>query len=277
MAMFLLLSASFAAETDTDYKYWEEKGEDWQAGVCATGTEQSPIDIDTDDLTELDSDEGFNLQINLLDFSGSTYKQETLFGIVTRVTYIGSTGGAGSITAPRGGTNTAYSFDFHSFHFHTEAEHTVDGKRYDMEMHVVFEQRTKTLTRYGSDIVIYFKEGDENPFLKKVIEDNSVDWSELFPDGELKDYVYYDGGSTAFTCDETITYYIWSEVIEASEEQIEILSGQVDANGDKVDAWGNNYRAVQKWNGRKVWQWGDLEDLEDYAGALLATVALLFF
>ena len=146
-----------------------------------------------------------------------------------------------------------------------------------MEMHVVFEQHTKTLTRYGSDIVVYFKQGDENKFLKDMLDNDRVDWSLLFPDTTMKDYLYYDGASTAFTCDETITYYIWSEVQEASASQIKIISGQTDADGNKAAEWGPNYRATYPLNGRKVWRWGDLEDLDDFAGALLATVALLFF
>ena len=276
LAIVCLLTVSHAAETDQNHLYWEDEGRDWVSGVCATGTQQSPIDIDTDDTTKLDDDEGFDIQLNLIDFSGANYQFQTVFEVITRVGYVGTAGGAGHMVAPRGGTNTAYTFELDSFHFHTQSEHTVDGDRYDMEAHIVFEQNPETLTRYGSDIAVFFKKGKENAFLKNMLDNSAVDWSLLFPSTLMTDYLYYDGSSTAFACEETITYYIWNEVQEASSEQIKIISGQVDAAGNKVDPWGPSYRTTYPLNGRKVWRWGDLEDLEDFAGVLLATVAILF-
>ena len=145
-------------------------------------------------------------------------------------------------------------------------------------MHLVTEQATKNLTRYGSDIVVFFKEGDENKFLKKVIEDGEVDWDALFGGAKMTDFVFYDGGSTAFGCDETIVYYIWSEIQEASEAQIEYIRGSHDIDGKEVDVWpGGTYRELQKLNGRTVYQWGDLKDLEDWASVLaLISVSALF-
>ena len=188
-----------------------------------------------------------------------------------------SGGIAGSIQAMVKDDTTVYTFDMVSFQFKGTSEHEIDGKRYDMEMQILFQQSpTFTLDRPYAMLVVLFEEGDANDFLNDlaVLE---VDWSELFDD-EIEDYLYYQGSSTVPTCAESYNWYISTKVEKASQDQIDFYTGRKDAAGNNNFRWIDSYREQQLLNDRTVYQWGGLEDFEDFAGLLsfAITMVLLF-
>ncbi|WP_025668186.1 carbonic anhydrase family protein, partial [Aquimarina megaterium] len=58
-------------------------------------------------------------------------------------------------------------YDLLQFHFHTGSEHTVNGNRYPMEMHLVHRNSTTGLLAV---VGIFFTEGSENEVLSQFMD-----------------------------------------------------------------------------------------------------------
>ena len=128
----LLLSCTFALRVThrkshaLDHEWGdEEQGEDWSEGSCSTGTEQSPINIVTSTakcsnqpVLQVTLNSSFTSEIIN---NGHTYECE---GEASKIICSVSTGNL----AP---------FEAAQFYFHAPSEHTIDGKRYDLEVHIV--------------------------------------------------------------------------------------------------------------------------------------------
>ncbi|KAI3397367.1 hypothetical protein diail_10817 [Diaporthe ilicicola] len=93
-------------------------------GACATGTNQSPIDMTAGTFTEVP---GSELAVTIPDFSeGATFEN-----LGTTVEIVGK---GGSMTL----TSKNQTFEFQQFHFHLPSEHLDNGTSMAMEMHIVF-------------------------------------------------------------------------------------------------------------------------------------------
>ena len=79
------------------------------------------------------------------------------------------------------GSSTLYYFDIKQFHFHGGAEHTINGVRHGLEMHIVHQQPVSTLDRPFAVLGIIFKKGEENPFLTRLIKFSEINWDLLLP------------------------------------------------------------------------------------------------
>ncbi len=135
------------------------------------------------------------------------------------------------------------------FHYHTLSEHTVNGEHFPMEVHLVQKNNDKDFAVIG----VMFKEGKENPLLKKYLDkfptekgtykaDESFDLNLLLPSD--KSYYYYKGSLTTPPCSEIVSWYVMKEPVEASKEQIKKFAAILH----------NNYRPVQPLNGRKIYK-----------------------
>lgn len=93
-------------------------------GACATGTNQSPIDMTAGAFTEVP---GSELAVELPDFAeGATFEN-----LGTTVEVVGE-GGSMRIASSN------QTFEFQQFHFHLPSEHLDNGTSMAMEMHMVF-------------------------------------------------------------------------------------------------------------------------------------------
>ncbi|OJJ15990.1 hypothetical protein BKI52_35040 [marine bacterium AO1-C] len=119
-------------------------------------------------------------------------------------------------------------FNLKQFHFHTPAEHHIQGIIYPMEMHLV-HQSTK-----GNYLVIglMFKEGKENTTLAKLLKDtpkhqgkiNSdhlINAANLLP--QSRHFYTYQGSFTTPPYTEGVRWLILQEIIEASAQQIRLF------------------------------------------------------
>lgn len=93
-------------------------------GACATGTNQSPIDMTAGTFTEV---AGSELAVEIPDFAeGATFEN-----LGTTVEIVGE-GGSMRMAANN------QTFEFQQFHFHLPSEHLDNGTSMAMEMHMVF-------------------------------------------------------------------------------------------------------------------------------------------
>jgi carbonic anhydrase len=146
-------------------------------------------------------------------------------------------------------------------HFHTPSEHQIDGVRYPMEMHMVSMQPPPSEDAPPQYLVLaaLFKMGAPNPFIEAFLaqvpeeagEEVKTDpvyvsmlfGSETVPE-TLPSYYSYRGSLTTPPYSETVQWVVFSQIFEASPEQIE----QIHA------LEGDNARQVQPLLGRPVAQ-----------------------
>lgn len=181
--------------------HWEEFSK-----TCGTGHSQSPINIVPGKSVEM------NHQYDL-----------TMHEDVHTTAKVIDNGHSIKVTPKTGGSIILHgeTFNLLQFHFHGKSEHTVDGKRYDMVVHMVHQNpETKQL----AVVAVFFEEGKEDPILNSVINnvggEIEVDPQDLLPE-DTAHYFHYIGSLTTPPCSENVQWYLLKQPVEASKEQIE--------------------------------------------------------
>jgi carbonic anhydrase len=211
---------------------WGDLAPDW--ATCKTGQKQTPIDLASK--SELGKD------LKPLAF---TYAPVPLQIFNNGHTVQVKNTAAASVMA--GGQK----WDLVQFHFHAPSEHTVDGKAFDAELHLVHKNAAGELAVVG----VLLNKGKESkalaPFFDnapkdvssepKAIDKASVDLKGALP-GKTA-YYTYSGSLTIPPCTEGITWFIFTQPMTISDAQI----------GKLKDTMGpNSARPIQPLNGRTV-------------------------
>jgi carbonic anhydrase len=145
-----------------------------------------------------------------------------------------------------------HAYELKQFHFHTPAEHLVDGITYPMEIHMVHQRKEKDSTALTDYLVIgvWFKETrTDNPFISEFLDaipeqegsvnevkGDSVDVNDLFRQTTALEYYHYNGSLTTPPYSESVTWLIVKHVFEASSRQIERLNRLEGNNARHVHA-----------------------------------------
>jgi carbonic anhydrase len=215
---------------------WEYEHTDWQTQgypECA-GKVQSPVNIETSHtvsaaLHEISFDyEAFPLTI--ID-NGYTLEVE----------------GHGHNTIEVNGTQ----YTFKQFHFHHESEHSINGEKSAMELHLVHEDlATGNLAVVG----VFLQPGSKHAQFEQILDNlptqkkkaletdipiNLQDWLPA-----SKNYYTYVGSLTTPPCKQGIQWFLMKEPVNISEEQINIFAKK----------YSNNARPIQSLNGRIVFE-----------------------
>ncbi|MBD1262242.1 carbonic anhydrase family protein [Maribacter polysiphoniae] len=145
-------------------------------------------------------------------------------------------------------------YDLKQVHFHEPSEHTIDGVRYPLEMHLVHINDSGQYTV----IAVMAKEGVSSipfDFLESFLplkagEKKEVDLPFNMNDNlpSNKDYFFYTGSLTTPPCTEGVNWYILKEPITVSLEQVDLLKKLMPIN---------NYRNEQPHNGRQLYVTGN--------------------
>ncbi|MFN2100836.1 carbonic anhydrase [Altererythrobacter sp. MF3-039] len=133
------------------------------------------------------------------------------------------------------------TFNLIQVHFHTPAEHAIDGERYPLVGHFVHATEAGELGVLG----VMFKEGDANPGLEVLVDSMdegngaalTVDASSMIPD-DLTVYRYM-GSLTTPPCSEGVNWHVAHEVLTASAEQIEALTEELGPTARSIQPLGN--------------------------------------
>jgi len=132
------------------------------------------------------------------------------------------------------------SYEFQQLHFHTPAEHLIDGITYPMEMHLVHSRPGPVAGAPPSYLVIslLMRMGKPNRFLAEFLdavpaepgksaELHGVFFGHVFPPGldlEHVHYYHYKGSLTTPPYTESVDWLIAKEVIEAAPKQIQRIN-----------------------------------------------------
>ncbi|KAI9291104.1 carbonic anhydrase [Neoconidiobolus thromboides FSU 785] len=145
------------------------------------------------------------------------------------------------------------NLELKQFHVHTPAEHTVDGKTYDLEAHFVFTNSKSNLFQVFG---VFFQQDDKltdnsgffNSVLNKSnstinIKDSKIDFKGLNlgqlynqVDGFKSGYVYR-GSLTTPPCTEAVRFIISDKILPISKAQLDVF---------KLSVHDNNARPIQK-------------------------------
>jgi len=141
------------------------------------------------------------------------------------------------------------SYELQQYHFHAPSEHTINGQRFPMEMHLVHQSADGALAVLG----VVIEEGKHNPAFEPVwanlphqpgeqvhLEHLSINVDDLLPKGQ--DTYRYRGSLTTPPCSEGVAWLVSVDSIALSKQQIEAFT---------VIFQGNN-RPVQSLNARAV-------------------------
>lgn len=202
-----VVEPEWSYEGATGPEHWGELSEEWE--LCATGTAQSPIDLDPETFTTSFED---YVEVNWNTTGTHAYNSGH---------YIRYNVDAGSQITTRDGT-----FNMLQFHFHGYSEHTVNGERFPMEMHIVHQHETNPdqllvvaffidAEREGTSIDLLELGGDLH-FMDAVALPESETTTDLGGTVDLsglggllyQGYVSYDGSLTTPDCSEGVRFYV---------------------------------------------------------------------
>ncbi|KAG4970588.1 hypothetical protein AAZX31_13G129000 [Glycine max] len=147
-------------------------------------------------------------------------------------------------------------FFLHQCHWHSPSEHTINGRRYDLELHMVHESKNiKGKTKFAV-VGLFYKIGRPDPVLKKLSkfiktmvygEEKNIgvfDPSKIKLGG--KKYYRYMGSLTVPPCTEGVIWTINKKIRTVSRAQVKLLREAVHDHAEK------NARPIQPINRRGI-------------------------
>lgn len=229
--------------TATKPTHWSYSGDtgpakwstlDTQYAACANGTEQSPIDIELSQL-KVDKELG----------KFETNYKPTAFTLMNNGHTIQANDASSSNTI----TIEGKVYTLVQLHFHKPSENQINGKTFEMEMHLVHKNSEGNLAVLG----VLIKSGSENTQLAEMFSklpeeettedvklDQVIDLNALLP--QDKKAFRYKGSLTTPPCSEGVDWTVLEEPIELSEKQIQAFG----------TIFSDDHRPVQPLNGRTV-------------------------
>lgn len=201
-------------------------------GTCASGREQSPIDIAaiaTGDLVP----------------SGKKNYQAATLKIIRHehVTDVINNGHTIQINYDEGSNLQlgAVSYELKQYHFHAPSEHTIEGRHFPMEMHLVHQSAAGELAVLG----VLIEQGDHNPAFEPVWanlpdeageevhhEHLAVNVDDLLPANH--NTYRYRGSLTTPPCSEGVSWLLAVEPIALSANQIAAFTAIFQGNNRPV-------------------------------------------
>ena len=140
-------------------------------------------------------------------------------------------------------------FALEEFHFHSPSEHTVQGRRFPLEMHLVHHASGGATAVVG----VLIDTGRHNRALDSMwqklpavaclvrsLKDRTINAGDLLP--ASRSYYRYDGSLTTPPCKEGVSWFVLKNTIRISPQQLNAFR----------QLYSNNNRPVQPLNGREV-------------------------
>lgn len=216
----LVLSTAAAQEHHPEHSwdYGELQGPSRWGGLkpefapCKNGHRQSPIDIR--------NPQKANLPPILFD-----YKPSPLHIIDNGHTVLINYGPGSSITLD------GKRYALKQFHFHRPSEETINGKGYEMVVHLVHaDQKGKLVV-----VAVLLQKGEDNPIVHELwndlpkekekevdLDSVQIDVAGLLP--AERGYYTYQGSLTTPPCSENVTWFVLKHPMTVSAEEIQLFS-----------------------------------------------------
>ncbi|MEP7284179.1 MAG: carbonic anhydrase family protein [Chloroflexota bacterium] len=222
-------------EGDTGPQHWGDL--DPKFAVCAQGRAQSPIDIA--------APQGVNLADVAINY------QPTALNVVNTGETIKINYDAGSSIV-----YNEITYNLVQFHFHHPSEHTIKGKAFDLELHLVHQNAAGNLAVIG---VLITKGKTDNPAFAPIFDNLpaqagstavavKLNAADLLP--KDRRYYTYLGSLTTPPCTQGVRWLLLTTPIELSEKQIQTFSTIFHLNARPVQALNNRDVLQDTLNGK---------------------------
>jgi carbonic anhydrase len=253
----IFLSLLFSLIFTLDYSAQETWGDD-----CQLDSIQSPININEKDVVDDNSIFSFeSIDYKTIESTSVTYIND--FSIST------PTLDNGNITVKINGT--IFTYKILNIHFHLNSEHTINGKNYDMEMHIVHEN-TNTEDKNNLHMVIAYifeidDDDDDDDEEKSFLDSIGFNTGEEVKNVNVQDIVkkedvyYYKGSLTTPPCTEDVNWVVIEDIKKMSQNQFDKFEEYVNKL-NKNYSKGNNRKTFEL-NGRKVYK-SEINDDDSY-------------
>jgi len=202
-------------EVDNGPSHWGELNPDWV--LCKEGRHQSPID-----LTGAKQEKLEQMKLNIPPANLRIVHHKDPLEVLDN-------GHTIQINHDKGGIlkigNNIYKLQ--QGHFHSPSEHTVNGRHYPMEMHLVHISKDKKVAVIG----VFMEEGRHNATIDIIwsnmpketgqevhLENVQFTFLDLLP--KSQETYRYQGSFTTPPCSEDIRWFLFVEPIELSSKQI---------------------------------------------------------
>jgi carbonic anhydrase len=224
-------SAHWGYEAGEGPSNWGKLSPEWKA--CGDGNAQSPIDIEKTKKADL--------PVLKAEFRPAELKiihHEHMADVV-------NTGHSIQVNYTEGDKLKLGNEEFEllQYHFHSPSEHTVAGKHYPMEMHMVHKSAEGKLAVVG----VFIDEGTANaafepvwanlPQAKSVehhLEHVKVDVNKLLPASTAS--YRYNGSLTTPPCSESVKWTVMATPVQLSKQQIDAFRAIMKGNNRPVQA-----------------------------------------
>lgn len=204
---------------------WAELSDDFS--LCRDGRKQSPIDLVDPTTTEHPG-----LEVQYRSAAMRIIRHEHVVNVIDN-------GHTIQVNYDEGSTLTVGNkvLTLAQYHFHAPSEHTVDGRHYPMEMHLVHQGPSGELAVLG----VLIEEGAHNAAFDPVwaalpdeigeemhLEDVQVNVDDLLP-ADRRTY-RYSGSLTTPPCSEGVSWFVAVEPISLSAEQVSAFTAIISDN-----------------------------------------------
>jgi carbonic anhydrase len=190
---------------------------------CSSGERQSPIDIR----------DGMKLQLDPVQFE---YRPSSFRVIDNGHTVQVNVAGGNSIEV------TGRRYSLVQFHFHRPSEERIDGRQFDMVVHLVHKAMDGRL----AVIAVLLDQGSAHPLVQTVWNNLPLEKGEEVPAKSLLDlnallpaernYFTYMGSLTTPPCSEGVLWMVMKQPVQISQEQIGIFARLYPMNARPIQS-----------------------------------------
>ncbi|MGY0197506.1 carbonic anhydrase [Leptothrix sp. BB-4] len=193
---------------------------------CARGQRQSPIDIR----------DGIRLELDPLKFD----YQPVPFGVIDNGHTIQVNVGPGNAIEVSG-----RRYDLVQFHFHRPSEERINGRQFDMDVHLVHKDPQGRL----AVVAVLLQQGRQHPLIQSVWNNlplekgeeqraaGTMDLTQLLP--EDRRYYTYMGSLTTPPCSEGVLWMVFKQPVAVAAEQLAVFGRLYPMNARPVQPAGN--------------------------------------
>ncbi len=221
-----------AAPAHAPATHWSYEGEGGPAGwggmkpefaKCSTGTRQSPIDIR----------DGIKVQLDPVPFD----YRPSAFRVIDNGHTVQVNVAAGNSIEVMG-----RRYELLQFHFHRPSEERIDGRQFDMVVHLVHKDPEGRL----AVVAVLLDRGSAQPIVQKVWNNlplekgeevparDTIDLNALLP--SERSYFTYMGSLTTPPCSEGVLWMVMKQPVPISPEQIGIFARLYPMNARPIQS-----------------------------------------